>query len=589
MKKGFTLIELLAVIVILAIIVLVATPIVTGIIEKSRKGSAESSAYGYLESLDEVMITGEIISGKSIEKERIYKVEEDTEYEYSELEYLNEHPNFNKEASEIYLNSMVKIKGELPTDGYVIIGEKEVEEAELVINGYVVYCDKNRRCVSTGKYTSSSNVTSVKIEERENYVVTTGNEIELKATVETVDGTEAKVTWTSSDSAVATVNNKGVVKGIKEGQVTIIAKSGNKKSRVTITVINDSILGYISDTGLKNDSIVEIKTNGEVYTAHVYVYEGNQVFSEDKVFGDANDVGTETTEAQNMVIVKVNGDLTINEGVTVSPYYTEYGGPKGFTIYVTGTLINNGTIDNSHGAKATGQNVYLWKNSDGTYEMVEANSESNGRQTGSGGNGGAYGATPGVGSKGTSYSGGTGGGGNYNYNGATSGITNGGSGGIGAGKAYSGGGGSGNPGGIGGYQGVGNNELSKGENGTGGLLLIYSNDYINNGTISAQGSSGGTGGRAGGGGSGGGTINIFTNKKTNIDKTGINVEDKMKEMMGNVVSLGGSGGKNTDWSSSYGAYGVSGETGTVNIGEIRNGQYYDLKEIINQDIEAYNK
>ena len=57
-----------------------------------------------------------------------------------------------------------------------------------------------------------------------------------------------------------------------------------------------------------------------------------------------------------------------DEGVTVRPYYDElYGGPKGFTMYVTGKLENNGTIDNSHGAKAEGQDVYLWKNADGTY------------------------------------------------------------------------------------------------------------------------------------------------------------------------------------------------------------------------------
>ena len=43
-KKGFTLIELLAVIVILAIIALIATPTVLNIIEDSRKGSAEASA-----------------------------------------------------------------------------------------------------------------------------------------------------------------------------------------------------------------------------------------------------------------------------------------------------------------------------------------------------------------------------------------------------------------------------------------------------------------------------------------------------------------------------------------------------------------
>ena len=52
MKKGFTLIELLAVIVILAIIALIATPIILGVIEKARKGSAESSALGYVDAVE---------------------------------------------------------------------------------------------------------------------------------------------------------------------------------------------------------------------------------------------------------------------------------------------------------------------------------------------------------------------------------------------------------------------------------------------------------------------------------------------------------------------------------------------------------
>ena len=42
-KKGFTLIELLAVIVILAIIALIATPIVINIIEDSKKNSSAIS------------------------------------------------------------------------------------------------------------------------------------------------------------------------------------------------------------------------------------------------------------------------------------------------------------------------------------------------------------------------------------------------------------------------------------------------------------------------------------------------------------------------------------------------------------------
>ena len=49
-KKGFTLIELLAVIVILAVIALIATPIVLNLIETSRKGAFTRSAEGVLKA-----------------------------------------------------------------------------------------------------------------------------------------------------------------------------------------------------------------------------------------------------------------------------------------------------------------------------------------------------------------------------------------------------------------------------------------------------------------------------------------------------------------------------------------------------------
>ena len=51
-KNGFTLIELLAVIVILAIIALIATPIILGIINDARKESQERSAELYLSGVD---------------------------------------------------------------------------------------------------------------------------------------------------------------------------------------------------------------------------------------------------------------------------------------------------------------------------------------------------------------------------------------------------------------------------------------------------------------------------------------------------------------------------------------------------------
>ena len=49
-NKGFTLIELLAVIVILAIIALISTPIIIGVIENARNKAAVNSAYGVIDA-----------------------------------------------------------------------------------------------------------------------------------------------------------------------------------------------------------------------------------------------------------------------------------------------------------------------------------------------------------------------------------------------------------------------------------------------------------------------------------------------------------------------------------------------------------
>ena len=52
-KKGFTLIELLAVIVVLAIIALIATPIVMNTIKNAKKGAAERSADNYVKAVEQ--------------------------------------------------------------------------------------------------------------------------------------------------------------------------------------------------------------------------------------------------------------------------------------------------------------------------------------------------------------------------------------------------------------------------------------------------------------------------------------------------------------------------------------------------------
>ena len=50
LKKGFTLIELLAVIVILAVIALIATPLIMGTITKAKRNAFRDTAYGILKA-----------------------------------------------------------------------------------------------------------------------------------------------------------------------------------------------------------------------------------------------------------------------------------------------------------------------------------------------------------------------------------------------------------------------------------------------------------------------------------------------------------------------------------------------------------
>lgn len=59
-NKGFTLIELLAVIVILAIIALIATPIILGVIDTAKKGSAEASALAYVKAVEDQIVIGQV-------------------------------------------------------------------------------------------------------------------------------------------------------------------------------------------------------------------------------------------------------------------------------------------------------------------------------------------------------------------------------------------------------------------------------------------------------------------------------------------------------------------------------------------------
>ena len=187
-NKGFTLVELLAVIVILALIALIATPIILNVINDAKKQAAKDSAYGYMDAVEKYIVSSEL-EDKSI-KDRTYSVEE--------------------------LNNMgVSVKGSTPDNGNIEIKEGAVKNYNLGIDGYAVSNGEVKKVSTTKSFKNGTAVyynpeTRKKCSESESKS-TTGtnsgcmkwyvfNDKEGNATVNVIldHNTTARVAWNST-------------------------------------------------------------------------------------------------------------------------------------------------------------------------------------------------------------------------------------------------------------------------------------------------------------------------------------------------------------------------------------------------------
>ena len=132
MKKGFTLIELLAVIVILAVISLIATPMILGVIETSKESSAKVSAYGYIDAVETQVAINQLDANKTNIEDGVYEVEE------------------------LKNTYGLVVKGELPTsNSWVKIEKGQVVDYSLKIGEYVVnYSESGVTITKGGKITT---------------------------------------------------------------------------------------------------------------------------------------------------------------------------------------------------------------------------------------------------------------------------------------------------------------------------------------------------------------------------------------------------------------------------------------------------
>ena len=235
MKKryGFTLIELLAVIVVLAVIAMITTPIVFGVINTAKKGSAEQSTVAYAKAVEDTIAIA-AMNNKS------YANRDD--YLYDEIK--------------------ADVSGSTPTGGVYALKDGIVTRGIFCVNGYkVTYSDSQAKAYEncTGDDLKWDSI--LKLEQSSGfYVYPESKQINI---VENTSG--GKISCTSSDEKVATCSVTGttikITSGTKEGDSTITVKSeGNSKYK-------DAYAAYVATT---QKGLISYTSNG-----YKGVYDGN--------------------------------------------------------------------------------------------------------------------------------------------------------------------------------------------------------------------------------------------------------------------------------------------------------------------------
>ncbi len=238
-KKGFTLIELLAVIVVLAIIALIATPIVMNTIKNAKKGAAERTADNYIKQVETAVAT-ERLNGNILE---------DGEYQItSDGNLCRDKSASCSDENKIY----VEMSGTKPTSGIVTISNGEISKSgtSMIIGDYnVIYNDNKYIATKLETYKITYNLTNV-----------SGNNVTSITSVETKSLTFTANTGYQLPESV-TVTGATSVWNKKTGTLIISKVTGD----VTVTIVGEEIQPY------KNGEVVYFNVdNGTKCTSSDY-------------------------------------------------------------------------------------------------------------------------------------------------------------------------------------------------------------------------------------------------------------------------------------------------------------------------------
>ena len=269
-KKGFTLVELLAVIVILAVIALIATPTILGVIEKAKKEAAEQSAYGYIDAIEKQILINETSNSKEQIKDGIYNV--------SDLE--------------------VSYKGEKIKYGQVTIEKGKATKTKLCINKYSIDYEESKIKISSNNYCSNEYKIELIIEENKQ----SKNIGKENSTIFELTDISSMTNVSCNNGAIPTIENNTLIINNIYGDTTC--------------KINDNLEETINQ--LDNTETNIIMLNDEEVSDTLTIKEKQNVILE------LNGKLIEYIAVENIPLIHNNGNLIINDQIGMGTIKSNY-------------------------------------------------------------------------------------------------------------------------------------------------------------------------------------------------------------------------------------------------------------------------
>lgn len=256
-KDGFTLVELLAVVVILAVVALIATPIILNVINDAKKSSIKQSAIGYVDAVEKTIL--EKKTNTDVDYDGKYTIKKDQITKESETASLL--PILDL----IQLN--VNVKGELPTKGNLEIEKSNVISGEFYYNNYLVTLSNDKYKIQVLSNSSSTDTSALETEINN-----------LKAELDAEKKKGATITLSFSGSTALSCNSsnnnfEGLTQSSKTSDSDDIFTYSNGGVVINKTgYYSVSTYAFLNGTGWLN---IGIAKNSSVFSMQSFYYTSN--------------------------------------------------------------------------------------------------------------------------------------------------------------------------------------------------------------------------------------------------------------------------------------------------------------------------